>query len=80
MEQPGGEDESEEAVEKAEREKEAGLEEMEESSEEMRSDLEDLEERAGEFGDDVDEARQDWERRKADDSVPGAEPDDGGEG
>ncbi len=67
----------EEAVQEAEREEESELEEMQETSEEMKSDLEDLEERAGELGDQVDDTRQDWEGKKADSSVPGAEPDDG---
>jgi hypothetical protein len=35
-------------------------------------DLDDLEERSDKLQDDISDAREDWERKKADSSVPGA--------
>ena len=35
-------------------------------------DLEDLEHRSEQLGEDIEDARADWERKKGDDSVPGA--------
>jgi hypothetical protein len=43
---------------------------------EPERDLEELEERSERLEDDIDEAREDWERKKGDPSVPGAQPDD----
>jgi hypothetical protein len=44
--------------------------------------LEDMEERADKLGDHIDEAREDWEAKKADSAVPGAagDPDRAEEG
>jgi hypothetical protein len=39
--------------------------------------VEDMEERSERLEDDVDSAREDWERKKQDPSVPGAPPDRG---
>jgi hypothetical protein len=41
-------------------------------SEQPERELEDMEERAEKLEDDIDEVREDWERKKADPSVPGA--------
>ena len=41
-------------------------------SEEPERELEDMEERADRLEDEIDEARQDWERKKADPQIPGA--------
>jgi hypothetical protein len=37
--------------------------------------LDDMEERSERLDDEIDEARKDWERKKADPAVPGAPPD-----
>jgi hypothetical protein len=41
-------------------------------SEEPERELEDMEERADRLEHEIDEAREDWERKKADPQVPGA--------
>ena len=41
-------------------------------SEEPERELEELEERADRLEDEIDEAREDWERKKADPHIPGA--------
>lgn len=48
---------------------------MSETEHEPERQLEDLQAQADSLGDRVEEARSDWERKKADASVPGAEPD-----
>jgi hypothetical protein len=48
-------------------------------SEEPERELEDMEERADKLEDEIDEVREDWERKKSDSSVPGAQPDDSDE-
>jgi hypothetical protein len=40
--------------------------------EEPEREVEDMERRSQQVADDIDAAREDWERKKADDSVPGA--------
>lgn len=39
----------------------------------------DLERRGEELGEDIDRARQNWESKKADPAVPGAQPEDPGQ-
>jgi flagellar motility protein MotE (MotC chaperone) len=46
-------------------------------SEEPERELDDMEERARRLEAETEKAREDWERRKQDPSVPGATPDDG---
>ena len=41
-------------------------------SEEPERDVEEMEERASKLEDEIDKVRKDWERKKADPSVPGA--------
>jgi len=43
-------------------------------TEKPEDELEDMEERAERLEDDVDAAREDWERKKQDPGVPGAQP------
>jgi hypothetical protein len=43
-------------------------------SEEPERELEDMEERAERLEDDIDTAREDWESKKQDPGVPGAQP------
>ena len=45
---------------------------VEEKVGEAERELADLEERSEKLGDEIDETRDDWEAKKADDSVPGA--------
>jgi hypothetical protein len=45
-------------------------------TEEPERELDDMQERAEKLKDDTDQVREDWERKKADSSVPGAPPDD----
>jgi hypothetical protein len=40
--------------------------------EEPEREVEDMERRSEQVGEDIEAAREDWERKKADDSVPGA--------
>lgn len=42
----------------------------------LEHDADRLERRSGELGDEVDRVRQDWQRKRADEGVPGAPPDD----
>jgi hypothetical protein len=44
-------------------------------SEEPEREVEEMQERADKLEDEIDEARKDWERKKADPSVPGASSD-----
>ncbi len=41
-------------------------------ADELEGDLHELQERSDKLGDEIDSAGEEWERRKADDSVPGA--------
>jgi hypothetical protein len=41
-------------------------------SEQPERELDEMEERAERLDDEIDDAREDWERKKADSSVPGA--------
>ena len=43
---------------------------------EPERDVEEMEERSERLEDEIDEAREDWERKKGDASVPGAPPDE----
>jgi hypothetical protein len=43
---------------------------------ELEADAQDLEERGEQVGEHIEDARSDWERKKQDDAVPGAQPDD----
>ena len=44
-------------------------------SEEPERELEEMQKRADKLEDEIDEARKDWEQKKADPSVPGASSD-----
>lgn len=46
------------------------------AAEEMEKELADMEERSAEVGKDIDETRSEWEAKRRDESVPGAEPPD----
>jgi hypothetical protein len=48
----------------------------EELHSELDADAQDLEQRAEEVGERIDDARTDWERKKEDSTVPGAQADD----
>jgi hypothetical protein len=50
-------------------------------ADELERELDEMEERSEKLGDDIGDAGEDWERRKADESVPGAtgEPSEGDE-
>lgn len=50
--------------------------EVEDAVQEMDSDLAGMEDSAGDVDADIDETRSDWERRREDSAVPGAEPPD----
>jgi predicted nucleic acid-binding Zn-ribbon protein len=54
--------------------------EHEERADELERELEDMEERNERLEDEVSDAREDWESKKSDSSVPGATPDDSDEG
>ena len=41
--------------------------------------LDEMAERSEQLGEEISDAREDWERKKSDDSVPGAPPPDGDE-
>jgi hypothetical protein len=43
---------------------------------ELEADAQDLEKRGEQVGEHIKDARADWERKKQDDAVPGAQPDD----
>jgi hypothetical protein len=43
-------------------------------ADEMEQDAERLEDRSKELGQDVDDVRKDWERKRSDQGVPGANP------
>lgn len=49
------------------------MEDHERISQDAEADLEELRRQSGELGEDIDEARRDWEDKKADSSVPGAD-------
>ena len=42
--------------------------------------VDDMERRSERLGDEIDEARRDWEAKKSDESVPGAQSEDGEDG
>ena len=44
-------------------------------ADELDAELDDMEERSQRLEDEIDDARGDWEKKKADSSVPGAQPD-----
>jgi hypothetical protein len=46
---------------------------------EMQHDVDEMEEHSERLEDEIKEARDDWEQKKRDPSVPGAAPDDGSE-
>lgn len=48
---------------------------IEQAAQEAEAQLDDLEHHSDELGEDIDHTRRDWERRKEDSQVPGAEPD-----
>jgi len=56
--------------------------EYERQADAAERELDDMEERADKLGDDIDDAREDWEAKKADSKVPGAagDPDRAEEG
>jgi hypothetical protein len=49
--------------------------EHEEQADQMERDVKRMEHDSGKVGDHIDEARQDWESKERDPSVPGAQPD-----
>ncbi len=49
-------------------------------ADELENEAHDMERRSEELQDEVQDTRQDWERKRADPSVPGAVPQDGEEG
>jgi hypothetical protein len=54
--------------------------EHEDRADELERELDEMEERSERLDDEVSDAREDWERKKADSSVPGAPPDPDDEG
>jgi hypothetical protein len=50
--------------------------EHEDQARELEREADEMEERSDKLEDDIGDARQDWERKKADPGVPGAPPDD----
>jgi predicted nucleic acid-binding Zn-ribbon protein len=52
--------------------------EHEERAKSLEDELDDMEERSEKLDDEISDAREDWERKKADPSVPGAPEDDDG--
>jgi len=48
-------------------------------ADEMEGEADRLEDRSKELGEDVDEVRKDWERKRSDQAVPGANPPADGE-
>ena len=53
--------------------------EHEEKADRLERELDDLEERSGRVEDHIEEAREDWESKEEDPSIPGAQPDEGEE-
>ena len=53
--------------------------EHEEKADRLERELDDLEERSGRVEDHIEEAREDWEGKEKDSSIPGAQPDGGEE-
>ena len=51
--------------------------EHEKRADELEQEADDLEARSEQLGDEISDAREDWEAKKADDSVPGTPPSDG---
>jgi hypothetical protein len=51
------------------------MSEHERQADELESELDDMDERVEELGGEIKDTREDWERKKADSSVPGAPPD-----
>jgi hypothetical protein len=45
-------------------------------ADDMEREADELEDRSEELGDEVDEVRKDWERKRSDQNVPGANPPD----
>jgi len=54
--------------------------EHDEQADQVERDLDEMEERSEELGKEIEETEADWERKKQDDSVPGALPDEDGDG
>jgi len=54
--------------------------EHDEQADQVERDLDEMEERSEELGKEIEETEADWERKKADDSVPGALPDEDQDG
>lgn len=48
------------------------MSEHDKQAERLESEADRLEERSDELGEQIEDAREDWERKKADDGVPGA--------
>ena len=53
--------------------------EHEEQGDRLEAEAERMEEHSGEVGEGIEEAREDWESKQKDPSVPGAQPDSGEE-
>ncbi len=53
--------------------------EHEERADRLEQELDDLEERSGRVEEHIEEAREDWESKEEDSSIPGAQPDEGEE-
>ena len=50
--------------------------EHQDRADELEQELDEMEERSERLEDETSDAREDWERKKADSSVPGAPPDE----
>lgn len=48
------------------------MSEHKDQADRLEAEVDQLEHRSDALGEEIDEAREDWERKKADDSVPGA--------
>jgi hypothetical protein len=48
------------------------MNEHEKAAERMEREADDMERQSKQVGDDISDAREDWERKQADDTVPGA--------
>ena len=46
------------------------------AAEEMEAEIEELEKHSAEVGEDIEATQEEWKRKQADPSVPGAEPDE----
>jgi hypothetical protein len=54
---------------------EAQRKRVDEAEDEMAVDIEEMEERSDKLASEIEETKEDWEQKKQDGSVPGAQPD-----